>query len=109
MWYTIKTADKSEWLSSLAQQYLGDWQKYMDIYNANKDVMTSPDVVYPGLTIWIPVGGEKKPSTISMEPEIQTFAPTGSGVITKTKQSNTLLFAGIAALGAFIFFVVAKR
>jgi nucleoid-associated protein YgaU len=49
--YTIKSGDS---LSKIAKQYYGnaaDWQK---IYNANKDQIKNPDMIFPGQKIKIP-------------------------------------------------------
>jgi nucleoid-associated protein YgaU len=49
--YTIKSGDS---LSKIAKQFYGnaaDWQK---IYNANKDKIKDPNLIYPGQKIIIP-------------------------------------------------------
>jgi nucleoid-associated protein YgaU len=49
--YTIKSGDS---LSKIAKQFYGnaaDWQK---IYNANKDQIKNPDMIFPGQKIKIP-------------------------------------------------------
>ena len=49
--YTIKSGDS---LSKIAKQQYGnaaDWQK---IYQANKDTIKDPNMIYPGQTIKIP-------------------------------------------------------
>jgi nucleoid-associated protein YgaU len=49
--YTIQSGDS---LSKIAQKFYGnagDWQK---IYNANKDKIKNPDMIFPGQKIVIP-------------------------------------------------------
>lgn len=49
--YTIQSGDS---LSKIAKKFYGnaaDWQK---IYNANKDQIKNPDMIYPGQKIVIP-------------------------------------------------------
>lgn len=49
--YTIKSGDS---LSKIAREFYGnpgDWQK---IYQANKDTIKDPDLIYPGQKIIIP-------------------------------------------------------
>ena len=49
--YTVKSGDT---LSKLAKAYLGDAKKYMEIFNVNKDVLTSPDLIKVGQKLKIP-------------------------------------------------------
>ena len=49
--YTVKSGDT---LSKLAKQYLGDAKRYPDIFNANKDVLTNPDLIKVGQKLKIP-------------------------------------------------------
>ena len=49
--YTVKAGDT---LSRIAKEKLGDANAYMDIVNANKDVITDPDKIRPGQVLKIP-------------------------------------------------------
>lgn len=49
--YEIKKGDT---LSAIAKQQLGDASKWRTIYEANKDVIKNPDLIYPGQKIKIP-------------------------------------------------------
>ncbi len=49
--YTIKSGDT---LSKIAKQFYGQANKYMVIFEANRDVIKDPDRIYPGQTIRIP-------------------------------------------------------
>jgi ABC-type amino acid transport substrate-binding protein len=51
--YTIKAG---ETLSILAKNHLGDVNKWREIYNLNKDVLASPDIIYPNQVIAKPNG-----------------------------------------------------
>jgi nucleoid-associated protein YgaU len=41
-------------LSAIAKKYLGNANAYMDIFNANRDQLTDPDKIKPGLVLKIP-------------------------------------------------------
>ncbi|HEY1065410.1 MAG TPA: hypothetical protein VGE52_04850 [Pirellulales bacterium] len=45
-------------LVELAEQYLGDGQRYIDIYEENRHLLPSPDVLPIGVRIVVPVGGK---------------------------------------------------
>lgn len=49
--YTIKSGDT---LSKIAKQFYGQANKYMVIFEANRDIIKDPDRIYPGQTIRIP-------------------------------------------------------
>jgi LysM repeat protein len=50
--YTVKPGDS---LSKIAKEHLGNGNLYMDIFNANKDVLTDPDKLKPGMVLKLPV------------------------------------------------------
>ena len=45
---------KGDTLSAIAKKYLGDANKYMAIFEANKPMLTDPDKIYPGQKLRIP-------------------------------------------------------
>ncbi|MDO5658191.1 MAG: peptidoglycan-binding protein LysM [Paracoccus sp. (in: a-proteobacteria)] len=45
---------KGDSLSAIAKKYLGDANKYMAIFEANKPMLTDPDKIYPGQKLRIP-------------------------------------------------------
>ena len=49
--YTVKKGDS---LSKLAKQFYGDAQQWHKIYEANRDQIKNPDLIYPGQTFRIP-------------------------------------------------------
>ena len=49
--YTVKSGDT---LSEIAKHELGSANKYMDIFNANRDQLTDPDKIKPGQVLRIP-------------------------------------------------------
>jgi len=55
-----KTADqtytvvKGDSLSKIAKRFYGDAQQWRKIYEANKDQIKNPDLIYPGQTFNIP-------------------------------------------------------
>jgi nucleoid-associated protein YgaU len=49
--YTVKTGDT---LSKIAKEFLGDANAYMEIFNANRDQLTDPNLIKPGQVLKIP-------------------------------------------------------
>ncbi len=49
--YTVKPGDT---LSGIAKQLLGDAGAYMEIFNANRDQLSNPDLIKPGQVLKIP-------------------------------------------------------
>jgi nucleoid-associated protein YgaU len=49
--YTVVAGDT---LSKIAKRELGDASKWHAIYEANKDTIKNPDLIYPGQTFKIP-------------------------------------------------------
>ena len=49
--YTVKSGDT---LGEIAKRELGSANKYMDIFNANRDQLSDPDKIKPGQVLKIP-------------------------------------------------------
>lgn len=49
--YTVKRGDC---LWNIAKKYYGNGARYVDIYNANRDKITNPNLIYPGQVLSIP-------------------------------------------------------
>ena len=49
--YTVKSGDS---LSKIAKHLYGDAKKWRKIYEANKDQIKNPDLIYPGQVFTIP-------------------------------------------------------
>jgi nucleoid-associated protein YgaU len=49
--YTVKSGDT---LSEIAKRELGSANKYMEIFNANRDQLTDPDKIKPGQVLKMP-------------------------------------------------------
>ncbi len=49
--YTVKKGDS---LSLIAKRYYGDPMRYPEIFEANKPMLTDPDLIYPGQVLRIP-------------------------------------------------------
>lgn len=49
--YEVKSGDT---LSKISKHYYGDLMKYNVIFEANKPMLTSPDLIYPGQVLRIP-------------------------------------------------------
>jgi len=52
-YYVIQKGDS---LSKIAKQYLGNAMDYPKIFEANREVIQDPDLIYPGQKIRIPLG-----------------------------------------------------
>lgn len=48
------TVAKNDTLQKISKKFYGTTKKWMKIYNANKDILSAPDKVYPGQTLNIP-------------------------------------------------------
>lgn len=51
-WYTVVKGDN---LSKISKQFYGTPNKYPQIFEANKPMLTHPDKIYPGQVLRIPV------------------------------------------------------
>lgn len=51
-YYTIESGDT---LSKIAKEFLGNAMDYPKIFEANREVIKNPDLIYPGQKIRIPV------------------------------------------------------
>ena len=51
-------------LSKLAERYLGRSERYLEIYNANRDVLASPDLLPIGATLRIPPSSIASPRQV---------------------------------------------
>ena len=49
--YTVQSGD---WLSKIAFRYFGDPMKHTEIFDANRDIVKNPDLIYPGQQLRIP-------------------------------------------------------
>ncbi|MCV2875294.1 peptidoglycan-binding protein LysM [Rhodobacteraceae bacterium XHP0102] len=48
------TVEKGDTLSAIAKKALGDANRYPEIFEANKPMLTHPDKIYPGQVLRIP-------------------------------------------------------
>jgi nucleoid-associated protein YgaU len=53
-YYHLHTVESGENLSKISKNYYKDANKYMQIFNANKDQLTNPDMIKVGQKIKIP-------------------------------------------------------
>lgn len=70
--YTVVKGDN---LSKIAQEYLGDAKLWKEIYNANKDQIKNPNLIYVGQKLNIPDGQPVEPPS----PAGGTYAGEGIG------------------------------
>ena len=52
--YGVYTVASGDTLSKIAKTYLGNANRYMDIFNANKNILTNPDQIKVGQKLTIP-------------------------------------------------------
>jgi LysM repeat protein len=50
----IHAVASGDTLSKIAKRYYGDANRYMDIFNANRDILTNPDMIKVGQQLKIP-------------------------------------------------------
>ena len=72
-------------LSGIAQKYLGSASRYLDIYEANKNILSGPDQLKLNMKLVIPVYGMKSNS----EPIKQARKPTSPEVSANQKGKKT--------------------
>jgi nucleoid-associated protein YgaU len=53
-YFHVHKVSKGENLSVIAKKYLGNANKYMDIFSANKDILKNPDSIQIGQDLKIP-------------------------------------------------------
>ncbi|MFH1768150.1 MAG: LysM peptidoglycan-binding domain-containing protein [Candidatus Omnitrophota bacterium] len=53
--YQFYTVEKDETLQKISEKFYGTTKKWQFLYEENKDILKSPDKVYPGTKIRIPV------------------------------------------------------
>ncbi|WP_116132834.1 peptidoglycan-binding protein LysM [Tropicimonas sp. IMCC34043] len=51
---TLHTVAEGESLWKISEKYLGKGNRYMEIFEANKPMLSDPDKIYPGQTLRIP-------------------------------------------------------
>lgn len=51
---TMHTVKSGDTLSAIAKKYLGDANRYNEIFKANQPMLTDPDKIYPGQVLRIP-------------------------------------------------------
>lgn len=56
-YFHVHKVSKGENLSVIAKKYLGNANKYMDVFNANKDILKNPDLIQIGQELKIPFPG----------------------------------------------------
>lgn len=96
------TVVKGDNLSKLAETYLGDDTRWVEIYEANKDILPDPNQIYVGQQLVIPDGSQSNdlaqsetPTQPSTPADIQlTVNPNYEGALTQTlaRQSGDLVF-----------------
>lgn len=73
--YTVQDGDS---LSSIASSQLGDANKWIDIYNANRNTIANPNIIYSGEVLQMPEKADNKAEAVSLG------VPFNVGVITQS-------------------------
>jgi nucleoid-associated protein YgaU len=55
--YTVNTGDT---LSKIAKEFYGSANRWHEIYDANRDQISNPDLIKPGQVLKIPTGAKSK-------------------------------------------------
>lgn len=53
--YKNYKVEKNDTLQKISKKFFNSYSKWQKIYDANKDVITNPDVLQPGMSIKIPI------------------------------------------------------
>ncbi|MCK9573721.1 MAG: LysM peptidoglycan-binding domain-containing protein [Candidatus Omnitrophica bacterium] len=61
--YEVYTVQKNDTLQKISEKFYGTTKKWKMLYDENRDVLKTPDRVYPGKTIKIPLLGKKEQNT----------------------------------------------
>lgn len=61
-------------LRTIAKRYLGDSERFMEIFEANRDLLRSPGVLPIGAELVIPVGGPPRPAVAAQRVEASTVS-----------------------------------
>jgi nucleoid-associated protein YgaU len=56
--YTVKKGDS---LSKIAKAHYGDGAKWKMIFEANRDLISNPDLIHPGQVLKLPTTGDDSP------------------------------------------------
>ncbi len=78
-----------ESLSSIAFKYLGTHKRYMEIYEANKDVLKSPNDLSPGMKLKIPPKERSASAPVATSAAATTEPPQNPSVGTPTVAAPT--------------------
>ncbi len=76
--YTVQPGDN---LSKIAEKYLGDSSRWKEIYEANKAVISNPNVIYVGQQLTVP-GEDVTPSDPTGSTVVLTVDPNYEGALT---------------------------
>jgi LysM repeat protein len=84
--YSEYTVKRGESLSSIALDTLGDSERYMEIYNANRDIMKNPDALHKGMVLKIPHknGATPPPKPDKDNSPAPVDAPSETGAVDAT-------------------------
>ena len=81
---TTHIVQPGETLSGIAYRYFGSASKYLDLFEANRDQLSSPNDLRPGITLKIPGKAapksqeEIREANAKSNPEVSAFAPSPS-------------------------------
>lgn len=88
------TVSKNESLSSIAKKYFGDSRLYMNLYQANRDIIKHPNQIQPGMVLKLPPElfpqpqRSPEPATVVPSPSNQPPAQAKPAVPAKSTTAN---------------------
>ena len=85
-------------LSRLAKKYLGSHSKYLTLYEANRDVLATPDDLSLGMKLKIPVKSSSRKASPSRRPASSTATATGNSNAASNRSKPSFVQPGRAAV-----------
>lgn len=58
--FTFYTIERGDSLSKIAKEFYGDAMKYPVLFEANREVIENPDLIYPGQRIRVPLKADSE-------------------------------------------------
>jgi LysM repeat protein len=74
---------KGDSLWNIAKKYLGNGARYMEIYELNKDILKSPNMIYPGQVLKLPDGASTTPTSTTKKPKTTPTSTTNQSTTPK--------------------------
>lgn len=70
--YMVREGDS---LSKIAQRQLGDADRWRELYDLNREVISNPNLIYPGMRLKLPGAAASPPAPVAATPPAATTPP----------------------------------